>query len=55
MYPSYVKTPQTNGNYLTIHTYELEDAVKMLGFYHYLDASKSGYTKEVIDRGDWLG
>ena len=40
VYPSNGKIPQQNGINLPIRTHELEDAVKMLGFYHSLDASK---------------
>jgi hypothetical protein len=39
MYPSHVKIPQPNGKDLPIQAHKLEDAVKMFGFYHSLDAS----------------
>ena len=47
----HAKIPQPNGIDLPIRTHELEDAVKMLGFYHSLDASKSDYVKEMIKEG----
>ncbi len=55
MYRLYRKVPQPNGFDLTIQTHGLEDAVKMLGFYHSLDASKSDRIKELIKKGiDWV-
>ena len=50
VYPSHVKIPQSNGINLPIRTHGLEDAVKMLGFYHSLDASKSDHVKEMIKK-----
>ena len=55
MYQSHVKIQQTNGTDLPIRTHELNDAVKMLGFYHSLDASKSNHFKEMTKKGvDWV-
>ena len=55
VYPSHVTIPQPNGTDLPIRTHELEDAVKMLSFYHSLDASKSEHVKEMIKKGvDWV-
>ena len=50
VYPSHVKIPQPNGIDLPIRTHELEDAVKTLGFYHSLDASKSDHVKKIIKK-----
>ena len=55
MYPSHAKIPQPHGIDLPIQTHELEDAVKILGFYHSLDTPKSDHTKEMIKkRIDWV-
>ena len=55
VYPAHVKVPQPNGPGLPIQTHELKDAVKVLGFYHYLDAKKSEHVKEMIKKGiDWV-
>ena len=55
VYPSHVKIPQPNGINLPIRTHELEDTVKMLGFYHSIDAPKSNHVKEMIKKGvDWV-
>ena len=51
VYPSHAKIPQPHGIDLPIQTHELEDAVKICGFYHSLDASKSDHVKEMIKRG----
>ena len=40
VYPSHAKIPQPSGIGLPIWTHGLEDAVKMLGFYQSMDASK---------------
>ena len=49
VYPSHVNIPQLNGTDLPIRTHELEDAVKMLGFYHSFDAS----IKQPCQRNDY--
>ena len=55
VYPVYVKEPQPNGPDFPIQIHDLKDAVKMLGFYHYLDAKKSGHIKEMIKKEtDWV-
>ena len=48
VYPSHSKIPTPNGIGLPIRTHELEDAVKMLAFYHSLDASKIDHVKELL-------
>ena len=45
VYQSHAKIPQPHGINLPIQTYELEDTVNMLGFYHSLGASKSNHVK----------
>ena len=55
VYPSHVKISQPNRIDLPIQTHELEDAVKILGSYHSLDASKSDHIREMIKKGmDWM-
>ena len=55
VYPLHVNIPQSNGIHIPIRTHELEDTVKLLGFYHSLDASKSDHDKEMIKKGvDWV-
>jgi hypothetical protein len=55
VYPLYIKIPQPNGTDLQIRTHELEDAVKMLGFYLSLGASKSEHVEEMIKKGiNWV-
>ena len=55
VYPLHANTPQPNGINLSICTHELEDAVKMLGFYHSVDAPKSDHVKEMIKKLiDWV-
>ena len=55
VHPSHVKIPQPNGIDLPIRTHELEDAVKMLGFYQSFVTSKIDHVKELIKKGvDWV-
>ena len=47
VYPLHFKIPQPNGTDLPIHTHELEDSINILGFCHFLDASKSDDVREM--------
>ena len=51
VYLSHVKIQLLNGIDLPIRTHELQDAVKILGFYHFLDSLKSDHVKEMIKIG----
>ena len=46
-----VKITQPHITNLSIRTHELEDVVKMLGFYYSLDASKNNHAKKMIKKG----
>ena len=49
--PLRVKIPQPKGIDLSVRTHELEDAVKILGLYHTLDASKSDHVEKMMKKG----
>ena len=49
--PSHVSVPQPHGSSLPICTHEITNAVKMLGYYHSLDAKKSKHVEEIIAKG----
>ena len=53
--PVHVTVKQPDGSRKPIQTHDLEDAVKMLGFYYSLDAGKSQHVKEMVKKGiDWV-
>ena len=47
----HVTVKQPDGTRQPIRTHDLEDAVKMLGFYYSLDAKKSKHVKEMVKKG----
>ena len=53
--PAHVTVKQPDGSRKPIRTHDMEDAVKMLGFYYSLDAGKSQHVKEMVKKGvDWV-
>ena len=53
--PAHVTVKQPDGSRQPIRTHDLEDAVKMLGFYYSLDAENNEHVKEMVKKGiDWV-
>ena len=53
--PAHVTVKQPDGSRQPIRTHDMEDAVKMLGFYYSLDAKKSEHVKGMVKKGiDWV-
>ena len=52
---AHVTVKQPDGSRKPIMTHDLEDGLKMLGFYYSLDAKKSQHVKEMVKKGiDWV-
>ena len=51
----HVTVKQRDRSHRPIMTHDLDDAVKMLGFYYSLDVGKSQHVKEMVKKGiDWV-
>ena len=50
VYPAHVTIPHPDGSRKPIKTHDLQDTVKILGFYHSLDPKDNPHIKEMVQK-----